>query len=90
MNVKANLGAKPSAVRAAHGIGRISQTSRDELQHHIDHMGHMLSEQGPMSITFVHNNTLFGQHVTHVVDMVLQLVPAGLRDATDAVGGANG
>ena len=36
------------------------------------------------------HRALFGQHVTHVVDMVLQLVPAGLRDATDAVGGANG
>ena len=70
MNVKANLGAKPAAVRAAHGFGRISQASRDELQHHIDHMGHMLSEQGPMSITFVHNNTLFGLQKYHFEEAI--------------------
>ena len=36
------------------------------------------------------HRALFGQHVAHVVNMVLQLVPAGLRNPTEAVGGANG
>ena len=70
MNVKANMGAKPTAVRTAHGIGRISQTSRDELQQHVDHMCHMLSEQGPMSVTFVHNNTLFGLQKYHFEEAI--------------------
>ncbi len=42
------------------GQGSISQHSRDHLREHVDHICHMLSEQGPMSVTFVHNNTLLG------------------------------
>ncbi len=37
---------------------------RQHLVHEIHHYAHMLSEQGPMNITFVHNNTLLGlQHL---------------------------
>ncbi len=33
---------------------------RHYLKHAVEHYCHMLSEQGPLNITFVHNNTLFG------------------------------
>ena len=36
------------------------QVERDHLHHAVHPFAHMLSEQGPMNITFVHNNTLLG------------------------------
>lgn len=45
---------------ASAGQDMISQHSREHLRHEVDHICHMLSEQGPMSVTFVHNNTLLG------------------------------
>jgi len=37
---------------------------RHHIEHEAAHFCHMLSEQGPMSVTFVHNNTLLGlQHL---------------------------
>ena len=45
--------------------GMIAQQSRDQLRHEVDHLCHMLSEQGPMSVTFVHNNTLLGLQKQH-------------------------
>ena len=45
--------------------GMIAQQSRDHLRHEVDHLCHMLSEQGPMSVTFVHNNTLLGLQKQH-------------------------
>jgi len=60
---------KPSASNQAHssanGRGNISQATRDHLREHVDHICHMLSEQGPMSVTFVHNNTLLGLQDMH-------------------------
>ncbi len=47
------------------GKGGISQAARDHLCEHVDHICHMLSEQGPMSVTFVHNNTLLGLQKMH-------------------------
>jgi len=41
-----------------HGHG--AHDKRHYLKHAVEHYCHMLSEQGPMNITFVHNNTLFG------------------------------
>ena len=41
-----------------HGHG--AHDKRHFLKHAVEHYCHMLSEQGPMNITFVHNNTLFG------------------------------
>ena len=38
---------------------------RADLHHQVEHFCHMLSEQGPMSITFVHNNTLLGLQKSH-------------------------
>jgi len=51
--------------RASEGPGGISQHSRDQLTGQVDHICHMLSEQGPMSVTFVHNNTLLGLQNHH-------------------------
>ena len=39
--------------------------ARGYLKHAVEHFCHMLSEQGPMSITFVHNNTLLGLQKSH-------------------------
>lgn len=52
------------------GHGAIAQHSRDHLRHHVDHICHMLSEQGPMSVTFVHNNTLFGLQKHHFEEAI--------------------
>ena len=52
------------------GFMEISQASREALRHHLDHFGHMLSEQGPMSVTFVHNNTLFGLQDKHFEEAI--------------------
>ena len=38
---------------------------REQLAHEVNHFCHILSEQGPMSITFVHNNTLLGLQKKH-------------------------
>jgi len=46
-----------------HGHGEHGHGAHDKrhfLKHAVEHYCHMLSEQGPMNITFVHNNTLFG------------------------------
>ena len=47
------------------GRGMIAQHSREHLRHEVDHLCHMLSEQGPISVTFVHNNTLLGWQKLH-------------------------
>ncbi|MBV0912757.1 putative inorganic carbon transporter subunit DabA [Anianabacter salinae] len=38
---------------------------KEHLVHAVHHTAHMLSEQGPMNITFVHNNTLLGLQSSH-------------------------
>ena len=43
----------------------ITDQDRHDLGHYVSHIAHMLSEQGPMSITFVHNNTLLGLQDMH-------------------------
>lgn len=43
----------------------ITDADRHDLSHHVSHLAHMLSEQGPMSVTFVHNNTLLGLQDMH-------------------------
>ena len=43
----------------------VTDEERHDLSHHVAHIAHMLSEQGPMSITFVHNNTLLGLQDMH-------------------------
>jgi len=43
----------------------ITDQDRHDLSHYVSHIAHMLSEQGPMSITFVHNNTLLGLQDMH-------------------------
>ncbi len=50
----------------------ISQKSRDDLREHVDHICHMLSEQGPMSVTFVHNNTLLGLQKMHFEEAIIK------------------
>ena len=47
------------------GSGPITPALREHLRHEIHHYAHMLSEQGPMNITFVHNNTLLGLQKQH-------------------------
>lgn len=58
-----------SDTQAAHAApaagGRITHQMRHHLRHEVEHFCHMLSEQGPMSITFVHNNTLLGLQNQH-------------------------
>ncbi len=48
----------------------ISDQDRHDLSHHVAHIAHMLSEQGPMSVTFVHNNTLLGLQSNHFEDAI--------------------
>ena len=38
---------------------------REQHAHDVAHFCHILSEQGPMSVTFVHNNTLLGLQKKH-------------------------
>ena len=38
----------------AHGGSNVTNEMREQFKHHLEHYCHMLSEQGPMSITFVH------------------------------------
>lgn len=59
-----------AAKLAAHGGSNITQEMRELFKHHVEHYCHMLSEQGPMSITFVHNNTLFGLQNMHFEDAI--------------------
>lgn len=48
------------------GGGRhITREMRHHIEHEVEHFCHMLSEQGPMSVTFVHNNTLLGLQKLH-------------------------
>ena len=54
----------PHDSRAAQADGAAPDV-RAYLKHEIEHFCHMLSEQGPMSITFVHNNTLLGLQGNH-------------------------
>ncbi|MFV0432067.1 MAG: putative inorganic carbon transporter subunit DabA [Alphaproteobacteria bacterium] len=42
----------------------------EQLLHAVHHTAHMLSEQGPMNITFVHNNTLLGLQKKHFHDAI--------------------
>jgi hypothetical protein len=47
-----------------HAIAQGRKSLHAHLKHEVHHYAHMLSEQGPMNITFVHNNTLLGlQHL---------------------------
>ena len=48
----------------------ITDADRHDLSHHVSHLAHMLSEQGPMSVTFVHNNTLLGLQDMHFVKAI--------------------
>lgn len=48
----------------------ITDADRHDLSHHVAHIAHMLSEQGPMSITFVHNNTLLGLQDMHFEEAI--------------------
>ncbi|KMW59931.1 putative transmembrane protein [Candidatus Rhodobacter oscarellae] len=60
-------------VRSATGVFDprvISDKDRQDLSHHVAHIAHMLSEQGPMSVTFVHNNTLLGLQSMHFEDAI--------------------
>lgn len=52
---------KPGRARKAHS----PEERRAHLVHAVHHTAHMLSEQGPMNITFVHNNTLLGLQKQH-------------------------
>ena len=61
-----------AAKLAAHGGSNISHEMREQFKHHVEHYCHMLSEQGPMSLTFVHNNTLFGLQNMHFEDAIEQ------------------
>ena len=45
---------------------------RQYLKHEVQHYSHMLSEQGPMNITFVHNNTLLGLQARHFEEAVVE------------------
>ena len=54
-----------STLNDALDLSAITDGDRDDLSHHVAHLAHMLSEQGPMSITFVHNNTLLGLQDMH-------------------------
>ena len=53
------------AAKAADPHAAVEARHRAELIEHITHLAHMLSEQGPMSVTFVHNNTLLGLQDLH-------------------------
>lgn len=60
-------------VRNANGVFDprvISDQDRHDLSHHVAHIAHMLSEQGPMSVTFVHNNTLLGLQSLHFEEAI--------------------
>jgi len=59
-----------SAKLSAHGGSNITREMREQFKHHVEHYCHMLSEQSPMSITFVHNNTLFGLQNMHFEDAI--------------------
>jgi len=62
---------KSSAAKGSANKDFVSEESRAHLRDHLAHVCHMLSEQGPMSITFVHNNTLLGlqdQHFEAAID----------------------
>ena len=56
--------------RGASARAPITHEMREHLKHHVEHYCHMLPEQGPMSITFVHNNTLFGLQKNHFEDAI--------------------
>jgi uncharacterized protein YbcC (UPF0753/DUF2309 family) len=51
-------------------IGQGALDARTYLAHEVEHFCHMLSEQGPMSITFVHNNTLLGLQKMHFEEAI--------------------
>ena len=48
----------------------ITHEMREHFKHHVEHYCHILPEQGPMSITFVHNNTLFGLQKSHFEEAI--------------------
>lgn len=54
-----------AADAAEHPVSDDLEALREHLRHDIHHFAHMLSEQGPMNITFVHNNTLLGLQSKH-------------------------
>ena len=58
-----------SQVHAAEA-GHAALDARAYLAHEVEHFCHMLSEQGPMSITFVHNNTLLGLQKMHFEEAI--------------------
>ena len=58
-----------TATTQAQGAGTTA-SMREQVRHAVHHAAHRLSEQGPMNITFVHNNTLLGlqkQHFTAAI-----------------------
>jgi uncharacterized protein YbcC (UPF0753/DUF2309 family) len=59
-----------AAKLAAHPGSNVTNEMREQFKHHLEHYCHMLPEQGPMSITFVHNNTLFGLQNLHFEDAI--------------------
>lgn len=66
--------ASTDAHGADHGAADHSdpQALRDHLKHEVHHYAHILSEQGPMNITFVHNNTLLGLQHKHFEEAVVE------------------
>jgi len=51
---------------------RITPEMRHHLKHAAEHTCHMLSEQGPLSFTFVHNNTLLGLQTRHFEEAITE------------------
>lgn len=58
--------------KAASNAGTRDEAKRALLKHAVHHTAHMLSEQGPMNITFVHNNTLLGLQTKHFHDAIAE------------------
>ena len=48
------------------------QERREHLKHGVEHFCHMLSEQGPLCVTFVHNNTLLGLQKLHFEEAIAE------------------
>ena len=59
--------------------GMTTVSMREQVRHAVHHAAHRLSEQGPMNITFVHNNTLLGLQKQHFT--------AAIAEASRVLGG---
>ncbi len=55
-----------------HGGTHSLQERREHLKHGVEHFCHMLSEQGPLCVTFVHNNTLLGLQKLHFEEAIAE------------------